>query len=65
MASTISACSHFPSMKLECFSAEHSPEIYLFGFGCTGSSWLLKGFLFVAVSRFLTAVASLAVEHRL
>ena len=49
-------------------------KIYLFIFGCVGSSllhaWALsvygeRGLLFVEVHRLLTAVASLAVEHGL
>ena len=49
--------------------------IYLFIFGCVGSSWLRVGFLFlvavsggllfIAVRELLIAVASLVTEHRL
>ena len=39
--------------------------MYVFIFGCTGSSLLCVGFSLVAVCRLLIAVASPAAEHRL
>ena len=69
-----SSCSPFPTICFtHLFFFLNYLFIYLFIFGCVGSSFLCEGFLqlrqagatLIAVRRPLTIVASLVAEHRL